>query len=81
MRAEYQPADRNDDDTMTSPLPVILPGATTVPRPAPVEAPRGPFEPARPSQGPVRPHSITGSVGAAADRLPAAGPPAAAGAP
>jgi hypothetical protein len=62
VRAEYQPADRSDDDTMTHPLPVILPGAMSVPRPAPVEAPRGPFEPARPSQGPARPQSITGSV-------------------
>jgi len=44
-----QPADDTDDDTSTSPMPAILPGATTVPRPAPVEAPRGPFEPARPS--------------------------------
>jgi len=62
VRAEYQPADRSDDDTVTHPLPVILPGATSVPRPAPVEAPRGPFEPARPSPGPARPQSITGSV-------------------
>jgi hypothetical protein len=62
VRAEYQPADRNDDDTLTHPLPVILPGATSVPRPAHIEAPRGPFEPARPSQGPARPQSITGSV-------------------
>jgi hypothetical protein len=60
-RAEYQPPDR-DDDTLTRPLPVILPGATSLPRPAPVEAPRGPFEPARPSQSPVRPISVTGSV-------------------
>jgi hypothetical protein len=37
---------------------VILPGATSLPRPAPVEAPRGPFEPARPS----RSVSVTGSV-------------------
>jgi hypothetical protein len=51
-----------DDDIATSPLPVILPGATSLPRPAPVEAPRGPFEPARPSQPSVRPASITGSV-------------------
>jgi len=36
-----------DDDTQTSPLPVILPGATELPRPAPVENPRGFFEPAR----------------------------------
>ncbi len=45
VRAEFQPADRSDDDTLTHPLPVILPGATSVPRPAPIEAPRGPFEP------------------------------------
>ena len=44
-----------DDDTQTSPLPVILPGATELPRPAPVENPRGFFEPARPV-------SPTGSV-------------------
>jgi hypothetical protein len=47
-----------DDDTLTRPLPVILPGATALPRPGPVEAPRGPFEAARPS----RAVSITGSV-------------------
>jgi hypothetical protein len=47
-----------DDDTLTRPLPVILPGASALPRPSPVETPRGPFEPARPS----RPVSITGSV-------------------
>jgi hypothetical protein len=51
-----------DDDIVTRPLPVILPGATSLPRPVPVEAPRGPFEPARPSQPSVRPASITGSV-------------------
>jgi hypothetical protein len=44
-----QPDDDRDDDTITAPMAVILPGATSVPRPAPVEAPRGPFEPARPS--------------------------------
>jgi hypothetical protein len=60
-RAEYQPADP-DDDTLTSPLPVILPGATEVPRPAPVETPRGPFEPVLPSDSPGRPVSVTGSV-------------------
>ena len=62
MRTEHQPANRDEDDILTSPLPVILPGATSVPRPAPVEAPRGPFEPARPGQGSVRPASVTGSV-------------------
>ncbi len=49
---------------MTRPLPVILPGANTVPRPAHVEAPRGPFEPARPG-GPELPP----------DRPPAGAPP------
>jgi hypothetical protein len=62
VRTEQQPASRDEDDALTTPLPVILPGATSVPRPAPVEAPRGPFEPARPTQGPVRPASVTGSV-------------------
>jgi len=51
-----------DDDTLTRPLPVILPGAAALPRPEPVEAPRGPFEPARPSQSQARPASVTGSV-------------------
>ena len=51
-----------DDDTITRPLPVILPGAAALPRPDPVEAPRGPFEPARPSQQSPRPASVTGSV-------------------
>lgn len=67
-RAAGHPGDR-DDDIVTSPLPVILPGATSLPRPAPVAAPRGPFEPARPSQPstapdepPARPASVTGSV-------------------
>ena len=55
------PSDDRDDDILTRPLPVILPGATTLPRPAPIAAPRGPFEPARPSQ-PPRSASITGSV-------------------
>jgi hypothetical protein len=62
VRTEHQPANRDEDDVLTSPLPVILPGATSVPRPAAVEAPRGPFEPARPDQEPVRPASVTGSV-------------------
>ncbi len=35
------------DDEDTAPLPVILPGATAVPRPGALETPRGPFEPAR----------------------------------
>jgi len=62
VRTEHQPVKRDEDDILTSPLPVILPGATSVPRPQPVEAPRGPFEPARPSDAPVRPASVTGSV-------------------
>jgi hypothetical protein len=55
------PAER-DDDTVTAPLPIILPGAISLPRPAPVAAPRGPFEPAQASQPLVRPSSVTGSV-------------------
>jgi hypothetical protein len=54
-------ADR-DDDTVTTPLPAILPGAISVPRPDPVEAPRGFFEPARPGSSPARPVSVTGTV-------------------
>jgi hypothetical protein len=61
--------DQPDDDAVTSPMPVILrgaaglPGATSLPRPAPVEAPRGFFEPARPSDdSAARPVSVTGSV-------------------
>jgi hypothetical protein len=64
-----------EDDTMTRPLPVILPGATALPRPAPVEAPRGPFEPVRPSQPQPRPASITGSVEPPAETFAAAAPP------
>jgi hypothetical protein len=52
----------NEDHTSTRPLPVILPGATSLPRPGPVEAPRGPFEPASASNSPPRPASVTGSV-------------------
>ena len=51
-----------DDDAVTAPLPVLLPGATSVPRPEPVEAPRGFFEPARPTGSPAGPVSVTGSV-------------------
>jgi hypothetical protein len=51
-----------DDDTVTTPLPAILPGAIAVPRPDPVEAPRGFFEPARPDSSPARPVSVTGTV-------------------
>jgi hypothetical protein len=40
----------DDDQTDTCPLPVMLPGATTAPRPDAAQATRGPFEPARPSQ-------------------------------
>jgi hypothetical protein len=70
-------ADDQADDVDTRPLPVILPGATSVPRPQPVEAPRGPFEPARPSQPSARPVSITGSVEPPPSTF-AAPPPAAA---
>jgi hypothetical protein len=45
-----------------APVPVKLPGATSVPRPQPVEAPRGFFEPARPSGSLPGPVSVTGSV-------------------
>jgi hypothetical protein len=63
-------APRDEDAEMTRPLPVILPGANSVPRPGHIEAPRGPFEAARPSSPPVqriadpppRSASITGSV-------------------
>jgi hypothetical protein len=48
----------DEDSEPTTPLPVILPGAASIPRPAQVEMPRGPFEPAAPS----RPTSITGSM-------------------
>ena len=55
-----EPTDSSrDDDTLTRPLPIVLPGATTIPRPAPVEAPRGFFEPAKPEN---RPASAAGSV-------------------
>jgi hypothetical protein len=64
--------DQPSDDTLTRPLPVILPGATAVPRPPPVEDPRGFFEPARPSSRPV---SVSGSVEPPpADYSPAAPP-------
>jgi hypothetical protein len=59
--AQHEPAARapvDEDAEPTTPLPVILPGATPLPRPAPVEAPRGFFEPARPT----RSASVTGSV-------------------
>jgi hypothetical protein len=42
-----RPAEGGEDETDTAPLPVILPGATAVPRPEVLTAPRGPFEPAR----------------------------------
>jgi len=61
-RNSEPPAERDDDDILTAPLPVILPGATSLPRPDPVVAPRGPFEPARTSQPSARPVSVTGSV-------------------
>jgi hypothetical protein len=62
----------DEDAEPTSPLPVILPGATSLPRPAPVEAPRGPFEAARPA----RTASVTGSV-----EPPPPGPPLASAPP
>jgi hypothetical protein len=43
-------------------MPVLLPGATSVPRPEPVEEPRGFFEPARPGSSSTRPVSVTGSI-------------------
>ncbi len=58
-RSAEQPRPMVDEDSEpTTPLPVILPGAASIPRPAQIDAPRGPFEPARPTQ----PTSITGSV-------------------
>jgi hypothetical protein len=75
----------DEDNEPTNPLPVILPGAASVLRPVPVEAPRGPFEAARPGpqatqtagQPGARPVSITGSVQPPRPVLPAAppGPP------
>jgi len=46
-------ADDGGDDADTTPLPVILPGAISVPRPGQLATARGPFEPARstPSEG------------------------------
>jgi hypothetical protein len=64
---------------VTSPLPVILHGATSLPRPAQVNAARGPFEPARPSQPPVRAASVTGSVGPPPAPLAASADPPLAG--
>jgi hypothetical protein len=40
----------DDDEADTSPLPVVLPGTTAPPPSDSAEKPRGPFEPARPSQ-------------------------------
>jgi hypothetical protein len=48
----------DEDSEPTTPLPVILPGAASIPRPAQIETPRGPFEAATPA----RPTSITGSL-------------------
>jgi hypothetical protein len=48
----------DEDSEPTTPLPVILPGAASIPRPTQIETPRGPFEPAMPA----RPTSITGSL-------------------
>jgi hypothetical protein len=57
-RARAPAREVDEDSEPTSPLPVILPGAASIPRPAQVETPRGPFEPARPT----RQTSVTGSV-------------------
>jgi hypothetical protein len=66
----------SDDETDTCPLPVILPGATTGPRPEAVAAPRGPFVPARPSPeaSVAEPESAADESGPPdpADSLPAA---------
>jgi hypothetical protein len=76
-------APRDEDAELTRPLPVILPGANTVPRPGHIEAPRGPFEAARPtappgqppaSLPPARPPSITGSVEPPPATFPVADP-------
>ena len=64
----------SDDDTVTAPLPVILPGAATLPRPAAVEAPRGFFEPAQPA-GQDKPGSVTGSVEPSSADYAAPAPP------
>ncbi|MGB6454717.1 MAG: hypothetical protein WBH47_09535 [Streptosporangiaceae bacterium] len=70
-------ADRDPaDDEDTRPLPVILPGATTTLHPETPQAPRGPFEPARPSQD----GSLAESQPAADEPDPAEGLPAAAAA-
>ena len=45
--APSQPGSDDDEEGDTTPLPVILPGATAVPRPDLQESARGPFEPAR----------------------------------
>jgi hypothetical protein len=63
--AAVSPLDRPPSPEVASPLDTPgsqrgalggLPGATMLPRPGPVETPRGPFEPARPVS------SVTGSV-------------------
>ena len=76
---ESEDRDQPGDDTLTRPLPAIIPGATSIPRPAPVQEPRGFFEP---PQRAARPASVTGSVEPPpADYpapLPPSGPPAAA---
>jgi hypothetical protein len=56
--AQEPPPAVDEDSEPTMPLPVILVGAASIPRPAQVETPRGPFEPAKP----VRPISVTGSL-------------------
>lgn len=39
-----------EEEPDTAPMPATRPSGTTIPRPAPIEAPRGPFEPARPRE-------------------------------
>ena len=56
------PETGRDDDTATAPMPVVLPGVTSVPRPDPAEAPRGFFEPARSGSSSAKPVSVTGTV-------------------
>jgi len=82
--AGYAPAVLRDEDAEpTSPLPVILPGATglpgatALPRPSPVEAPRGFFEAAQPVPEPPAPPA--GTAGFAGSGYPAASESAAAG--
>jgi len=66
--------DSQQDEADTFPMPVILPGATAAARPDhAAERPRGPFEPARPSQ-----HDTPAEPEAPADELADSLPPGAA---